>query len=156
MLNGHHVHLESKVGDLLLLPNTEYATTEQVAEYYNVGVLVIRQIVSRNRDELSMDGLTHKTGKEIKSIYDTCDILSRVSNVVNINNVQGGMLVNDIKVGYSKNTLFPKRAILRVGMILPIIEGGFGEDKKSILVKDIAEIHKKELSYIKYNLSYLI
>lgn len=35
-----------------------------------------------------------------------------------------------------------------MGVELPIIEGGFGKDKKCILAKDVAEIHGKELKYI--------
>lgn len=35
-----------------------------------------------------------------------------------------------------------------MGITIPIIEGGFGEEKKCILVKDVAKIHSKELKYI--------
>ena len=35
-----------------------------------------------------------------------------------------------------------------MGIELPIIEGGFGEDKKCILAKDIAEIHSRRLAKI--------
>ena len=34
------------------------------------------------------------------------------------------------------------------GMKFHEIEGGFGEDKKSMLVKEIAEIHGKDLKHI--------
>ena len=40
-----------------------------------------------------------------------------------------------------------------MGIELPIIEGGFGEDKKCILAKDIAEIHDKELKFINQNIN---
>ena len=39
------VEVLDKVGELLLLPNTEYATTKQVAEYYRVGVKAITSLV---------------------------------------------------------------------------------------------------------------
>lgn len=107
-----------KVGDLLLLPNTEYATTEQIADYYEVDRASIRQVIARNNDELELDGIKRLKGSEIRDIYDTRDKMSQVSNVVNIKGVQGGILIDGIKVGYSINTLFPKRAILRVGMLL--------------------------------------
>ena len=39
--------------------------------------------------------------------------------------------------------------IVRVGdMKFHSIEGGFGKDKKAMLVKEIAEIHGKEIKYI--------
>ena len=51
-----------KVGELLLLPNTEYATTEQVAEYYKVGKEAIKTIVFNHVEELSSDG--YKTDRK--------------------------------------------------------------------------------------------
>ena len=88
-----------KVGDLLLLPNTEYATTEQVANYYMVGNDVIRQIKNRNNDELESDGVKHYSNKELKEIVNR-DKLSQ------------------LKFPPNGTLLFPKRAILRVGMLL--------------------------------------
>jgi len=107
-----------KVGELILLPSTEFATTEQIAEYYAVGKEVIRQIVVRNGDELKNDGIKHLKGSEIKKELDTRYNLSLVSSHVNIEKVQGGILINGNKVAYSSNILFPKRAILRIGMLL--------------------------------------
>lgn len=40
-----------------------------------------------------------------------------------------------------------------MGIKLPIIEGGFGADKKAMLVKDIAEIHNRELRVINQNIN---
>lgn len=40
-----------------------------------------------------------------------------------------------------------------MGVQLPVIEGGFGEDKKCILAKDVAEIHGKELKFINQNIN---
>ena len=97
-----------------MLPNTEFATTEQVAKYYEVEEVVLRQIAARNNDELTSDGLVTLRGKEIKDFYDTRDKLSQVSVVPE----RGGILINGVKVAYSSNILFPKRAILRVGMLL--------------------------------------
>lgn len=45
-----------KVKELILLPNTEYATTEQVAEYYEVGKEAITSLVHDNREEVESDG----------------------------------------------------------------------------------------------------
>lgn len=93
------IEVLDKVGDLLLLPNTEYATTEQVADYYQVGKDVIRQIKVRNSDELESDGVCNKSNKEIKTIVN-CDNMSL------------------LKIPPRGTLLFPKRAILRVGMLL--------------------------------------
>ena len=95
-----------KVGDLLLLPNTEYATTEQVAEYYNVGKDVIRQIKVRHNDELESDGVASYSNKAIKIIINSD------SKKVNSDNM------SRLKIPPKGTLLFPKRAILRVGMLL--------------------------------------
>lgn len=108
------VEVLDKVGELLLLPITEFATTEQVAKYYEVEEVVIRQVVARNNDELTSDGLATLRGNDIKDFYDTRDKSSQVSVVPE----RGGILINGVKVAYSPNLLFPKRAILRVGMLL--------------------------------------
>lgn len=103
-----------KVGELLLLPNTEYATTEQVAQYYKVGIEAIQTIMKRNYDELSTDGVN-----EFKK-----------QNVIGFLNVQNGQLkscqgksivnINNQKIIIPNRgmKLFPKRAILRIGMLL--------------------------------------
>ena len=44
------VEVLDKVGELLLLPNTEYATTRQVAEYYGVSLDAIKTLRQRNFD----------------------------------------------------------------------------------------------------------
>ena len=40
-----------------------------------------------------------------------------------------------------------------MGIQLPIIEGGFGEDKKAMLAKDIAEVHSRQLKHINENIN---
>lgn len=99
-----------KVGDLLLLPNTEYATIEQVANYYNVGIEAIQSIVKRQRDELNSDGFKTLTGSETKSFL--------VKSNMNVTNFRGYFKAGGQKFAYRSNGLFPKRAILRVGMLL--------------------------------------
>lgn len=87
------------VGEILLLPNTEYATTEMVANYYKVEKKALQKLVERNRDELNTDGLSNKSYKEIKVL-------------VNADNM------STLKIPPKGTLLFPKRAILRVGMLL--------------------------------------
>lgn len=79
-----------KVGDLILLPSTEFATTEQVATYYGVGKDVIRQILTRNSDEFKEDGLKVMSGKLIKQEFENRDSMSQVSIINSI----GGFLID--------------------------------------------------------------
>lgn len=90
-----------KVGSLLLLDELQMATTEQVAKYFStegkpVTEDVIKKLVERNRDEIESDGYKVTQGKELSDIKSLCGIKSRSKSLA----------------------LFPKRAILRVGMLL--------------------------------------
>lgn len=86
-----------KVGDLLLLPNTEFATTEQVARYFKVGIEAIQSLIKDNRDELTSNGFGIRKRKEILNVLE-------------------GQL--EIKIPNRGMNLFPKRAILNVAMLL--------------------------------------
>ena len=99
-----------KVKDLLLLGDSEYATTQQVADYYEVGLEAVKKLVNRNKEELINNGLKDITGKETK------DILA--SDNMSITNFKGYFMVENQKMSNRNNLLFPKRAILNVGMLL--------------------------------------
>lgn len=94
-----------RVKQLILLPNTEYATTRMVAEYYEVTTDVIGMIVMANNDEVISDGYSTISGKELVS-------------KINLETKRGHYLVDGIKIPYSKQGVFTRRAILRVGMLL--------------------------------------
>lgn len=88
-----------KIGNLLLLPNTDYATTEQVAEYYKTTKDSIRQLKIRNEDELLSDGVKKMANKEIRGLFNRDNM-------------------SQLKIPPNGTLVFPKRAILRVGMLL--------------------------------------
>ena len=88
-----------KVKELILLPNTEFATTEQVATYFNTTKDNIKQTKKRNNDELISDGVKNSSYKEIKQL-------------INSDNV------SPLKIPPKGTLLFPKRAILRMAMLL--------------------------------------
>ncbi|MFH5209222.1 phage antirepressor KilAC domain-containing protein [Antrihabitans sp. NCIMB 15449] len=86
-----------KVGVLRTLPDDLHVTTPMVAEFYAVDIDAVRQVVSRNREELDEDGYRVVSRSEFES-----DIAS-LSNL-------------DPKV--RSVALFPRRAVLRIGMLL--------------------------------------
>ena len=79
-----------------LLPKDFGATTEQVANYFEVGEECINSLVKDNRTELLSNGLVVNEGKQLKSLKDTCQIQSRAKAL----------------------TTFSRRAILNVAMLL--------------------------------------
>ena len=94
-----NVSVLEKVKDLLLLGDSEFATLQQVAEYYEVSKQAIESIKNRNKEELINNGMKTFSNKEIKAlnIQDEC-----------------------FKIPNRGMILFNKRAILNVGMLLTI------------------------------------
>jgi hypothetical protein len=93
------VEVLDKVKGLLLLPNTDCMTTKMLADYYKVDMAVIRQRLEYHKEELMSDGIKRYSFKEIKALVNSENFSQyRIS----------GQGVN----------LFPKRAVLRIGMLL--------------------------------------
>lgn len=90
------IEVLSKVKELLLLPNTDFATTEMVANYYETEKKTIEKLVERNNEELTSDGYRVLTGTELADIKSVCQIKSRAKSMA----------------------IFTKRSILRTGMLL--------------------------------------
>lgn len=104
-----------KVKDLLLLPNTEYATTEQVANYYEVEVEAIRKLATRNKDELESDGYKTFRKNNVIKLLNGHDVQLEGSIGKSIVTLEDGSKIDIPNRGLR---LFPKRSILRVGMLL--------------------------------------
>ncbi|EEM77731.1 hypothetical protein bthur0010_22490 [Bacillus thuringiensis serovar pondicheriensis BGSC 4BA1] len=103
----------NKVKELLLLPELDVATSQQVADFYEVDYEAIKKIIQRHTDELTEDGYRTIGGKQIK------DILVRDSESrTKIKPMKGHFMIDGYKISYRNMALFPKRAILRVGMLL--------------------------------------
>lgn len=85
-----------KVGVLATLPDDMHATTEMVATFYEVGIEAIKSLVKDNRHEVSSDGYHVVVGDELRSLKNLSGIDSRTPSLA----------------------LFPRRAVLRVGMLL--------------------------------------
>lgn len=85
-----------KVKVLTMLPDNLHVTTDMLANYYEVSEEVIRQTVVRNGDELSEDGVMTLYGEQLSDMKSRCQISSRAKAM----------------------TFFPRRAILRIGMLL--------------------------------------
>jgi len=86
----------TKVKALFLLPNTEYATTEQAAKYYDVTEEVIRQVFVRFNDELISDGAKTINGNELREIKSLSGLKTRAKAI----------------------TIFTQRSMLRIAMVL--------------------------------------
>lgn len=106
----HKVELLSEIKELLLPPELEMATLQQVADFYNVSKEMINTLLKSYQDEFVSDGYTLMRGNKISFFFHTTK--RRGSYTVTS--------INGKEYTYSSynNCLFPKRAILRVGMLL--------------------------------------
>ncbi|MBN9653619.1 hypothetical protein J0K78_05005 [Halobacillus sp. GSS1] len=106
-----------KVKDLILLPNMSMATTEQVADYYEVPIEAIRNITKEHNTELREDGFVKNAGKASQKLINKYNPKRKV-----IENRVGHFIVvtenGEVQMSYSTNAFFSKRAILRIGMLV--------------------------------------
>lgn len=104
-----------RVVGLVLLPNTEYATTKMVASFYRVDEVTVKRLLIDNNEELLGDGV--KLASKADIVSNIC-----VTDDVEVENSNGKYFIingeNKIEMSYAKTNIFPRRAILRVGMLL--------------------------------------
>lgn len=74
----------------------QYLTTAQLASYYSVTEDVVRQNLSRNREEFESDGVITLKGKDLDFVRDKMSLTKKARAA----------------------TLFPSRAVIRMGFIL--------------------------------------
>lgn len=102
-----------KVKDLLLLDGCDVSTLNQVAEFYEVDNSVIKMVLQNHGNEIEEDGLLRLTGTE------TREFLAGKTNLPHkIINKRGYFTYGNLQLNNKLNTLFSRRAILRVGMLL--------------------------------------
>jgi hypothetical protein len=108
----NHFEVLGKVKQLLLIPGTELMTVQQVADYYEVGKEAIQSLYKDYKEELDSDG-TRLEGYK--------DFLNVLKGQLKIGQGKTTVLFNDgniIEVPRRGLKVFPRRAILRVGMLL--------------------------------------
>lgn len=113
----NRIDILDKVKTLLLIPKMECMTIRQVSDYYEVPVETIRGLYKDNRDEFVSDGAIKHSIGEIKNSIGGLPTIRKISNRKGVMEIE---IDENTKV-LIPNTgviLFPKRAILRVGMLL--------------------------------------
>ncbi|MBD5534584.1 MAG: hypothetical protein HDQ99_02770 [Lachnospiraceae bacterium] len=108
---GHYEVLE-KVKKLLLIPSFEVMTLKQVADYYEVDPHTVEMICSRNADELDSDGVCRK---KVKDFLNSQHVRTEKSSYTTTFIYDNGLIITMSNGGLK---VFPRRAILRVGMLL--------------------------------------
>lgn len=108
-----HIEVLERVKELMLLPRIDCFTIRQIAEWYEVDTEAIHKVYQRNRSEFESDGATKVSVSEFAEKLDL-DMMSKSNRGTKTFTIDG-VSVTIPNVGV---ILFPRRAILRVGMLL--------------------------------------
>jgi hypothetical protein len=101
-----------KVKQLILIPETELATVKQIADYYEIGEEYVQTLYKENKEEFDTDGVTVKTHKYFSTVLSgQLKTTKGKATFIFENGDAFDISTRGIKV-------FPKRAILRMGMML--------------------------------------
>ena len=100
------------------------ATTEQMADYYDVSVDAIESVIRRNKDELQSDGLKVLKGKELKEVV---------------------VILTESQTRIPSLTIWTPRAALRLGMLLRDSE--VAKQVRTVLL-DLAQIVPQQQEHI--------
>ena len=97
--NLDRIGILEKVGNLLLLSNNEHATTKQISDFFETPKKTIESLFADNKEEIEMSGAFFLQGIDLK------DFKTNLPNPGDLKRVPSCWL-------------FPKRAILNIGMLL--------------------------------------
>lgn len=122
------VEVLEKVKDLLLLGDSDFATTQQVANYYEVDSDTINWQYNNNKDEFISDGLKILKGKETKAFLAT--------ESISVTNFRGYFVADNQKFNNNHNVLFTKRSILRMGINIKARNKKSGESYINTLTEE--------------------
>ena len=108
LMDEAELDLFNKFKEIVFLGEDDVVTINQVADYYEVERKTINKIIQRNSCELKEDGIEVLKGENLRKIKDKLQNSTRKHLVTVYNKIK--------KVPYI--TVFPRRAVLRVGMLL--------------------------------------
>ena len=108
------VEVLDKVKELFLLPELEMMTAPQVAEWYQVPVKTLLTCYSRNKEEVELDGAQKITSKAFQELFP------QLEEIVRTQGYREFKLSEEVtlRVPHVGTVMFPRRAILRIGMLL--------------------------------------
>lgn len=138
------IEVLDRVGGLVLLPNSDVATTKQVAEYFNVGQQAIKSLVFDNKKELEENGMI---------ILKNVDFKQFKIDVLEFDNS------SEIKSMFhrvSSLRLFNRQAILKMAFLLT--ESDVASKIRDIVSKENPELYaqmsnkEKQLRFKKYEM----
>lgn len=137
-----HIEVLGKIKQYLTVPGTELLTLNQVAEFYEVPFWTLQTCYKTHSQEVDMDGVVTVTPKSYKEIFNkqssdngegenlNClnPTIKKILNaqplvIKNLEQLNGKLVVHvddntQIVIPNRGIKMFPKRAVLRIGMLL--------------------------------------
>lgn len=112
-LLSEHFDILGNIKVLSLLPGTECMTTAQVADFYEVGLEAIKSLTKDHREELNLDGTYLASRSEILNFLKG-PVETVPGKTIITSEVDGKEYV------FSNRgiLLYPRRAVLKIGMLL--------------------------------------
>ena len=104
---------------------TGAATTEQMADYYDVAIEAVQSCIKDNRDEFESDGLHVAKGKDLKALKN---IVMSQKDITDLGNIH-------------RLTIWTPRAAIRLGMLLR--DSAIAKQVRTLLL-DLAELVPKQ------------
>ena len=128
IMTEERLDILDKVKELVFMKGTEYMTTKQVADYYEVPESTINSVIGRHKEELIKNGFKILKDDELKEFKGK---------------IQDEFTLKEI-IFASHLALFNKRSILNVGMLLT--ESPIAEEVRTLLLdnhEQLMNIHYK-------------
>lgn len=107
-----HYEVLEKVKELLLIPGTDFMSVKQVSDYYEVGIEAIQSLYKDYKNELDEDGVSIRSYKDLLIVLKGQLKIGQGKTTVYLDNG------SSIEVPRRGLKVFPRRAILRIGMLL--------------------------------------
>jgi len=132
----------NKVKGLILLPDDTNITVEMASSYYECDKELIKYHIKTNKEELVSDGLKVLKGQELKEFKALLEV------------GESNYLTPEIKTSPSL-TMIPRRAILRLGMLIEKSEIAKQVRTYLLNVENNADIELKMQSFMEININKL-
>ena len=139
IMTEERLDILDKVKELVFMKGTEYMTTKQVADYYEVPESTINSVIGRHREELIKNGFNKYSKDEILRKFH-CETNVKQERTRCIIVIDG----EEIIINNTGLNLFNKRSVLNIGMLL---EGSpIAEEVRTLLLdnhEQLNNIHSK-------------
>jgi hypothetical protein len=103
-----------KAKQLFLIPEMEVATTKMVAEYFGVDMDTLRKVYQRNKEEIDGDGV--QIMQNVSQFLEGHNVTARIRQKMGYKEIDFGTMT--VITPNANVKIFPRRAILRIAMLL--------------------------------------